>query len=61
MASKVTGSDIDEKELERLSSGEGARSSIIDQLANVTLQTNEEVGVKDKLSASSKTTSSREN
>ena len=37
MASKVTGSDIDEKELEKLSSSEGGRSSIIDKLASVTL------------------------
>ena len=60
MASKVTGSDIDEKELEKLSSSEGGRSSIIDKLASVTLQTKEEEGGKDKLSGSSKIIPSHE-
>ena len=37
MASKVTASDVDEREFEKMSAGEGGRSSIIEKLASVTL------------------------
>ena len=51
MASKVTGSDIDEKELEKLSSSEGGRSSIIEKLASASQQKKEEEGGKESESS----------